>query len=197
MAAEYLATVSAELRPKLRERISEYAVTPSESVHSTLSFDTIRGGVATNIVPDRCTLTFNRRLLPGEDLDTAREELLSPLEKVSDNQARFRHQYNETYATPPTLVSSEEPLAQTAQQAIRSLGLVPKLLISAGSDDQRFIVHNAGISNSIIYGPGRTGDSHTADESIDVEELMTTVKGLALMLADLLVSDPDPNLPSH
>jgi succinyl-diaminopimelate desuccinylase len=195
MAAEYLATVNAELRPKLRERISEYAVTPSESVHSTLSFDTIYGGVATNVVPDRCTLTFNRRLLPGEDLDTARKELLSTLEKVSNNQARFRYQYNETYATPPTLVSDEEPLVQTAQQTIRSLGLAPRLLISAGSDDQRFIVHNAGISNSIIYGPGRTGDSHTADESIDVEELMTTVKGLALMLADLLVSDRDPNLP--
>jgi succinyl-diaminopimelate desuccinylase len=148
-------------------------------------------GVATNIVPDRCTLTFNRRLLPGEDLDAAREELSSPLEKVSDNQSRFLYQYNETYATPPTLVSDEEPLVQTAQQAIRALGLTPKLLISAGSDDQRFIVHNAGISNSIIYGPGRTGDSHTADESIDVEELMTTVKGLALMLADLMVSDLD------
>jgi succinyl-diaminopimelate desuccinylase len=189
MAAEYLTAIDAELRPKLSERLCEYAVTPSESVHSTLSFDTIEGGVATNIVPDRCTLSFNRRLLPGEELETAREELLGPLERVSDGQSRFSYHYNETYATPPTLVSAEEPLVKTAQRTVRSLGLTPKLLISAGSDDQRFVVHNAGITNSIIYGPGRTGESHTADESIDIEELITTVKGLALILAETLRSD--------
>lgn len=190
MAAEYLAAIDAGLRPKLRERLSEYAVTPPESVHSTLSFDTIEGGVATNIVPDRCKLSFNRRLLPGEDLDAAREELLSPLEQVSNGQSRFRYEYNETYATRPTLVSDEESLVQTARRAVRSLGLSPKLLISAGSDDQRFVVHNAGVTNSIIYGPGRTGESHTADESVDVEELITTVKGLALILADTLTPGP-------
>lgn len=190
MAAEYLAAIDAGLRPRLRERLSEYAVTPPESVHSTLSFDTIEGGVATNIVPDRCKLSFNRRLLPGEDLDAAREELLSPLEQVSDGQSRFRYEYNETYATRPTLVSDEENLVQTARRAVRSLGLSPRLLISAGSDDQRFVVHNAGVTNSIIYGPGRTGDSHTADESVDVEELITTVKGLALILADTLTPGP-------
>lgn len=189
MAAEYLAAIDAELRPRLSERLCEYAVTPSESVHATLSFDTIEGGVATNIVPDRCTLSFNRRLLPGEELETAREELLRPLERVSKDQSRFRYHYKETYATPPTLVSDEEPLVKTAQRTISSLNLTPKLLISAGSDDQRFVVHNAGITNSIIYGPGRTGESHTSDESIDVEELVTTVKGLALMLADTLTSD--------
>lgn len=197
MAAEFLATVDSELHPRLLEKTSEFAVTPQESMHSTLSFDTIHGGVATNVVPDRCTLTFNRRLLPSEDLDTERQELLSLLEKVSDKQARFQYQYEETYATQPTIVSDEEPLVQTAQQAVSSLGLSPNLLISAGSDDQRFVVHNAGITNSIIYGPGRTGDSHTADESIDVEELITTVKGLALILADLLVSDSVSNSPAN
>jgi succinyl-diaminopimelate desuccinylase len=186
MAAEYLAAIDAELRPELSERLCEYSVTPSESIHSTLSFDTIQGGVATNIVPDRCTLSFNRRLIPGEDLESAREELLGPLERVSEGQSRFLYHYNETYATAPTLVSDKEPLVDTARKAVSHLGMDPKLLISAGSDDQRFVVHNAGITNSIIYGPGRTGDSHTADESIDVEELITTVKGLALILADTL-----------
>lgn len=55
------------------------------------------------------------------------------------------------------------------------------------------MVHNAGITNSIIYGPGRTGESYTADESVDVEELITTVKGLALILADTLTPEPLTN----
>ena len=77
--ARYLAQIDRDLRPLLEDRVTELGVTPPEP-HSTLSFDTIHGGAATNIVPDRCTVTFNRRLLPGEDLDAARDELLEPLE---------------------------------------------------------------------------------------------------------------------
>jgi succinyl-diaminopimelate desuccinylase len=177
--ARYLARLDAELRPRLDERITDLGVTPPESIHSTLSFDTIHGGAATNIVPDRCTVTFNRRLLPGEDLDEARRELLAPL----DGQ---RYEYRETYSTEPTLVSTGEPVVQAACRAVRRLGLEPRILISAGSDDQRFVVHRAGITNSLVYGPGTTGLSHISDERISVDDLVLGTKGLALILADLL-----------
>jgi len=176
--ARYLATLDAELRPKLDERTTELGVTPPEP-RSTLSFDTIRGGVATNIVPDRCTVTFNRRLLPGESLDAARRELLGPLDGV-------KHEYRELYATEPTLVGEEEPVVQAACRAVRELGLEPRLLISAGSDDQRFVVHRAGITNSLVYGPGTTALSHISDERIAIEDLIQGTKGLALILDELL-----------
>jgi succinyl-diaminopimelate desuccinylase len=177
--ARYLARLDAELRPQLDQRITELGVTPPESIHSTLSFDTIHGGEATNIVPDRCTVTFNRRLLPGEDLEAARRELLAPLDGL-------RHTYRETYATEPTLVPTDAPVVQAACRAVRRLGLEPKILISAGSDDQRFVVHRAGIANSLVYGPGTTGLSHISDERISVEDLVLGTQGLALILADLL-----------
>ena len=176
--ARYLARLDAELRPQLEQRVTDYGVTPDEP-RSTLSFDTIRGGAATNIVPDRCTVTFNRRLIPGEDLDTAREELLAPLDGL-------RYDYRETYSTQPVLVGEEEPVVQAACRAVRDLGLEPRILISAGSDDQRFVVHGAGITNSLVYGPGTTGLSHVSDERISVEDLVLGTKGLALILADLL-----------
>jgi succinyl-diaminopimelate desuccinylase len=176
--ARYLARLDAELRPRLEERVTDLGVTPPEP-RSTLSFDTIAGGVATNIVPDRCTVTFNRRLLPGEDLETARAELLRPLEGL-------RFDYRELYSTEPTLVSPEEPVVQAACRAVRRLGLEPRLLISAGSDDQRFVVHRAGITNSLVYGPGTTALSHIADERISVADLILGTKGLALILAELL-----------
>jgi succinyl-diaminopimelate desuccinylase len=177
--ARYLARLDAELRPRLDERVTELGVTPPEP-RSTLSFDTIAGGVATNIVPDRCTVTFNRRLLPGEELDAARRELLAPLDALG-----LRWDYRETYATEPTLVSADEPVVQAACRAVRTLGLEPRLLISAGSDDQRFVVQRAGITNSLVYGPGTTALSHISDERISVEDLVLGTKGLALILSDL------------
>jgi succinyl-diaminopimelate desuccinylase len=58
----------------------------------------------------------------------------------------------------------------------------PRELISAGSDDQRFVVHGAGISNSIIYGPGQTRLAHIADEHISIDDLVTGTKVLALIV---------------
>src|SRR4051812_39411132 len=178
LMARYLVRLDADLRPQLETRITDYGVTP-DNQRSTLSFDTIRGGHATNIVPDRCTVTFNRRLIPGEDLERARRELLDPLDGV-------RFEYHELYSTEPTLVSEDEPVVQAAHRAVRALGLAPRVLISAGSDDQRFVVHNAGITNSLVYGPGQTGLSHIADEYISVEDLVLGTKGLALIIADLM-----------
>jgi succinyl-diaminopimelate desuccinylase len=175
--ARYLSALDRDLRPQLETRVTDYGVTP-DNRRSTLSFDTIRGGHATNIVPDRCTVTFNRRLIPGEDLAAARRELLAPLEGV-------RHEYHELYSTQPTLVEEDEPVVQAAKRAVTALGLTPRVVISAGSDDQRFVVHNAGITNSLVYGPGQTGLSHIADEYITVEDLVLGTKGLALIVAQL------------
>ena len=75
---------------------------------------------------------------------------------------------------------------QAANRAVKALGLDPRVLISAGSDDQRFVVHNAGITNSLVYGPGQTGLSHVADEHISVDDLVLGTKGLALIIADLM-----------
>jgi succinyl-diaminopimelate desuccinylase len=176
--ARYLTAIDRDLRPKLAERATTYGVTPDEP-RATLSFDTITGGAATNIVPDRCTVTFNRRLVPGEDLDAARAELLAPLEGQ-------RYDYHELYSTEPVLVGEDEPVVQAACRAVRTLGLEPRILFSAGSDDQRFVVNGAGITNSLVYGPGTTGLSHVSDERISVEDLVLGTKGLALILADLL-----------
>jgi succinyl-diaminopimelate desuccinylase len=178
--ARYLTAIDTYVRPLLEQRATSYGVTPPEP-NATLSFDTIHGGAATNIVPDRCTVTFNRRLVPGEDLDEARRELLAPLEALG-----LPYDYRETYSTEPVLVGEDEPVVQAACRAVEALGLKPRLLISAGSDDQRFVVRNAGITNSVIYGPGTTGLSHISDERISVEDLLLGTKGLALILDEIL-----------
>jgi acetylornithine deacetylase/succinyl-diaminopimelate desuccinylase-like protein len=57
------------LAPMLRSR-SHALVGPA-----SLSIGTISGGRRTNVVPDECTLTVDRRLVPGESADEAIAEL--------------------------------------------------------------------------------------------------------------------------
>lgn len=186
LAARFLCRAESELKPQLRQRRTELLLATPGTETATLSFDTIEGGVATNVIPDRCTVTFNRRLVPPETLDQARQELFDLLEALRVEEPRARWSYEERYATPPTLVDEQEPLAQAAAQAIRAMGMTPRVMISAGSHDQRFVVHGAGITNSILYGPATNGTSHQSDEYITVDELVTGTKVLALILLDVL-----------
>jgi len=43
--------------------------------HATISVGTIQGGTQPNIVPDRCTITIDRRTLPGETQASVAEEV--------------------------------------------------------------------------------------------------------------------------
>lgn len=190
LLARFLARVETELQPELRTReVLGVPVTPPEAVQSTMSFDTISGGVATNVVPDRCSVTFNRRFVTSETLDGVRAELLSILDEMQGEDPRIDYEYHESYATEPTLVGDDQPLVQIARRAIIEMGRTPRMTISAGSHDQRFIVRNAGITNAILYGPGPTDISHQSDEHLSVDDLVDGTKTLALMLYEMLVDE--------
>lgn len=186
LLAEAIHRFRSELFPRLTERVSSASVTPPESYDSTLSFDTFHGGEATNIIPARASATFNRRLVPGETVAGARAELKSILDSMTDVDPRFRYEYEEFYTVEPTLVSESEPIAALLAQVVKEEGLDPQFLISAGSDDQRFIVHGAGITNCVIYGPGQTGISHRADEYIELPDLVQATEILAIALYRML-----------
>jgi succinyl-diaminopimelate desuccinylase len=186
LLVEAIHRLHSELSPKLAVRLSPVDVTPAESSASTLSFDTIHGGVATNVIPARAQATFNRRLVPGETVKAARRELTAVLEKLAQDNSQFRYQYEEFYTVEPTLVSTDEPLAHVMADVLRRQGMTPRFLISAGSDDQRFVVHGARITNAIIYGPGQTRLAHQSDEYIDLGDLLKGIEMLALALYHLL-----------
>jgi succinyl-diaminopimelate desuccinylase len=51
-----------------------------------LNVNQVGGGLARNIVPDVCTFSVDRRLLPDETVDNARAEILQTLDSVEGAQ---------------------------------------------------------------------------------------------------------------
>ena len=185
--ADFIAEAIRELRPRLLQRLNSVPIIPASASAASLIFGTIQGGTSINNVPERCTVTFNRRLVMSERLEDARNELRDLLEQRTRTQPDFRYSYSERYATGPTWVSSETPLVQAFATAIQEvLGQAPGYVCSPGTDDQRFVVNNAGIEQCIIYGPGEITQSHIADESLAIEDLLTSIKVMALATAHLL-----------
>jgi succinyl-diaminopimelate desuccinylase len=66
------------------------------------------------------------------------------------------------------------------------VGRTPGYVCSPGTDDQRFVVQNAGIEQCIVYGPGEITQAHVVDESLALEDLLTSIKVMALATATLL-----------
>jgi len=44
----------------------------------------VKGGIKANIVPDYCTITVDRRLIPEEDINIAEKEIIETLKAVPD-----------------------------------------------------------------------------------------------------------------
>jgi succinyl-diaminopimelate desuccinylase len=185
--ADFIAEAIRELRPRLQQRLNSAPIVPASASTASLIFGTIQGGTYINSVPERCTVTFNRRLVMSERLEDARAELGELLEQRARAQPDFRYSYTERYATGSTWVSNETQLVQAFATAIQEvLGRPPGYVCSPGTDDQRFVVHNAGIEQCIVYGPGEITQTHVVDESLAIDDLLTSIKVMALAAANLL-----------
>jgi succinyl-diaminopimelate desuccinylase len=77
-------------------------------------------------------------------------------------------------------------VARTYAEHVREFHGQPEFVVSPGSDDQRFVVNDAGIEECIVYGPGQLDQAHVVDESVPIEEVLTAAKVMAVSTADLM-----------
>jgi len=133
----------------------------------TLNVGTIAGGTATNVVPDRCVLGVDRRVLPGESPQEALAELAA---FVGDRGAVAA-----THLGAPFETAEDHPLVVAAQAAVASVMGVPRPCGGlVGSSDARFYADGAGIP-TILLGPGSMDQAHIADESVPLDEVEASV----------------------
>ncbi len=121
----------------------------------TLSVGLIGGGTQVNVVPERCWIEVDRRLIPGEQP-----------ERVF---AEYRERFGVAFEPPsisdgPLDTPGDTPIARLACEA---LGTPPEG-VPYGSDASK--LSRAGIP-SIVLGPGSIDQAHTADEWVAVEEV--------------------------
>jgi len=73
------------LKAKVSERISAIPVDPETGITRMvprLNINKINGGLKSNIIPDECLISIDRRLIPEENVTDARKEILETLSSV-------------------------------------------------------------------------------------------------------------------
>ena len=145
---------------------------------STLSVGRIEGGQSVNIVPDRCEIEIDRRVIPGEDSLGVMDELKNYLKE----RVEFEFEM-----LPPWIVGlalgdqDNGPLADELLRTITAqVGPRRKIGVPYGTNASRYSA--AGVP-SVVFGPGSIRQAHTKDEWVPVEELRQAANILESMLS--------------
>ncbi|MFM8804520.1 MAG: M20 family metallopeptidase [Planctomycetia bacterium] len=144
----------------------------------TLNLGTIRGGAGVNLVPDLVVLELERRVVPGESPEAARQEVIGRI-AAACGAARIEH---------------DEPFLESAGlQPMADRGWFDRLTAAAAAEGvasreiaarygtNASVFASAGVP-SVVFGPGSIAQAHTADEWIELAQ----VDGAADILAALV-----------
>lgn len=150
------------------------------SVHA----GTIRGGTAPSVYPEACTLTLERRTLPGETADAFRTEVSTVLAQLHGELPELDATLEITVHRDGSEVPGDHPIVQIVAEAAHSVGLDADV---AGMTAwvEAAIFNDAGIP-AVCFGPGSIGAAHSADESAPVDEIHSAHRALSNLIPRFL-----------
>lgn len=169
-----------ELRARLAGRAHPILGPP------TLSAGTMRAGELTNMVPDRCVLTVDRRVLPGEEMDQVVGELAEMLGAIAASDPTFQFTLEAHDRELPMEISAESPVVTAVRRATEQvLGADPGVHGWSATCDANVMVNAGGIP-TVIYGPGSISQAHQPDEFVELDQLFKAARVYALAILGLL-----------
>ena len=148
-----------------------------------------------SVIPNRCQVTFDRRLLIGETVESLELELeeyarqanvackFSILDAIETTYTNFNFEGKRFF--PAWLLSEDHLMVQKSLKAIKTI--VPESRLSAF----RFCTNgtfSAGIAGipTIGFGLGKETDAHTVNESIAIKDLIKASECYQLIIEEVL-----------
>lgn len=161
--------------PILMSRVTSAPVEEPEARHPTINL----GGYAEslsrkdNTVPGEFVFSFDRRVIPEEDIDSVVEELRRAFKKASEDVGA-RHDMKILSSVPPSLTPRESILVNIASTCVEKIaGKPPAIAISVGRNDS--VYYRGRGSEVITYGPGAEGVAHMPDEYNLISEIERSI----------------------
>jgi len=155
-----------------------------------LTVGLIKGGINTNVVPDRVTLRLDRRMIPEESPETVEGELREVIAAAASAFPQARVEVRRILLAEPLVPSAEGE--RVAAILCRHASRVTGEPVEAGgvplyTDARHYAAAGVPI---VLYGAGphtiEEANAHRADERLSLDDLRKATEVVALTLADLL-----------
>lgn len=172
-----------EFNDERRHETSHPLLTPE-----TVTVTRIEGGIAPNVVPDTAELLVDWRLLPGsptdpEQLDRRIDDLVSDL--AIDGRLLDVTVDRLVFARG-TEIDPEHEFVNIAVDAAATAGIESETVGFNAATDARFLIHDGSVP-TVLFGPGSIEeDAHTVDESVCVDDLVSTAETYRNLLESVL-----------
>ena len=170
------------LKGEVERRKSAIKVHPDtglSGMQARLNINKIDGGLKANIVPDRCVITIDRRLIPEESLAEAEREIMDRISSVPGVDWEIGNRFS-----IPTVPPCEDPIVDELSSAILEINGSTGKFGEMGSGDLTNIVVNDWKGQSFGVGVIRPECCiHGNDEFV----YMKDINALAAIIARFLV----------
>lgn len=147
----------------------------------TVNIGVIQGGIQVNLVPDRCSIEVDRRLLPGETWQAVYDTYRRLMDGLTQE-----HPDCEVIMQPPMLTDLpldcpvDQPAVQQLRTILGSMNLDAQAIgVPFGSDASKFAA--IGIP-SVIFGPGSIDQAHAAVEYVDCDQVLLATEAYRWMM---------------
>lgn len=172
--------------------IERYSFSLSEREHAlcgapTCAVTLISGGIKDNMIPDRCEITVDRRMVPGETEETALREIEEVLAQAKNKDPQLRVKVDRLLPTTgsPSETLRDDLLVETALRVGRRvLHREPDVYgMSVACDMTHFRSIGASV---VVIGPGWEGVAHKPDEYVEITQLQDAARIYCGIALDLL-----------
>lgn len=183
---EVVQEINTKIKPSL---LHQEDIELDTSTASKTGAIALGGKVATgdspNVVPARCSMTIDRRLVPGEDIQKALGDFFSILESLKKRNPKFSGEIKVLSQYEACVTPIESRLLNVLGESLRSVtGKPPEISLMTAGCDMRYF-HSAGIP-TVIYGPGDLPMAHRVNEYVEIGQLITVAQVYALTAMRLL-----------
>lgn len=143
------------------------------AVRSTYNVGQFHGGSNTNVVPSRCRVEIDRRLLPSETVEKAYREIVTALEASGEPRETWN---TEVMRGTNGFASSRDGLLVTSlSEAVSAVTRQPATFVDAvGASDGRWFAEDA--IEIVNFGPGGGSEGHAANEFVSRSELVESAQ---------------------
>jgi acetylornithine deacetylase/succinyl-diaminopimelate desuccinylase family protein len=143
---------------------------------ASLVISTIGGGVALNVIPARCVISIDRRVLPSEAEADANREIVETVTRALPAGAGARVEVRKVRFVPPSITDASSPIVAAAEEAATAvLGRSARAAGFTATCDMTYLVNVAKIP-TIILGPDSIELAHQANECISIEQMALAVE---------------------
>ena len=147
----------------------------------TANAGVIAGGSGHNTVAERCVVTIDHRLLPGQTSQDAVTDVRRLIDAIDDPALEYETELT-TFGEASEL-PAEHPWVALVQSAMRTaLGHAAPIVGMTFATDARFVRNEAGVP-AIVCGPGGIEQAHVDDEWVAIDALVDAAAVYAALMA--------------